>query len=89
VLFSYTFIRIKVLYDGLNGTFRPVANKDLVRQFSMVIYNRWGQMIFKTSDYSTGWNGKDAPAGVYSWLISYSDMVEKGAKLRGSVMLAR
>jgi gliding motility-associated-like protein len=34
--------------DGLNDIFRPVATTDLIRQFSMVIYNRWGQLIFET-----------------------------------------
>jgi len=75
--------------DGLNDTFRPVATGELIRQFSMVIYNRWGQMIFETSDYSVGWDGKDAPAGVYSWVISYSDMVGKVVKMRGSVTVVR
>ncbi|MHC1776369.1 MAG: gliding motility-associated C-terminal domain-containing protein [Lentimicrobium sp.] len=60
-----------------------------MRQFSMVIYYRWGQKVFETSDYSGGWDGKDAPAGVYSWVISYSDMVGKVAKLRGGVTLVR
>jgi gliding motility-associated-like protein len=75
--------------DGLNDTFRSVATGDLIRQFSMVIYNRWGQMIFETSDYSAGWDGKDAPAGVYSWVISYSNHTGKVFKMRGSVMLVK
>jgi gliding motility-associated-like protein len=75
--------------DGLNDTFRPVATGDLIRQFSMVIYNRWGQMIFQTSDYSAGWDGKDAPAGVYGWVISYSNHTGKVFKMRGSVTLLK
>ncbi|MHC1774790.1 MAG: gliding motility-associated C-terminal domain-containing protein [Lentimicrobium sp.] len=75
--------------DGLNDVFRPVATGDLIRQFSMVIYNRWGQKVFETSDLSIGWDGEDTPAGVYSWVISYSDMVGKVAKLRGEVTLVR
>ena len=31
--------------------------------FSMVIYNRWGQVIFETTNPAEGWDGKDAPAG--------------------------
>jgi hypothetical protein len=55
----------------------------------MVIYNRWGQMVFETSDYSGGWDGKDAPAGVYSWVISYSDYLGKVFKMRGSVTVVK
>jgi gliding motility-associated-like protein len=75
--------------DGLNDTFRPVATGDLIRQFSMVIYNRWGKMVFETTNPAEGWIGKDAPAGVYTWVISYSDRMGKVAKMRGSVMLVR
>jgi len=75
--------------DGLNDTFRPVVDYDRVRMFSMVIYNRWGQMIFETNNPAEGWDGKNAPAGLYSWVISYSDMVGKVVKMRGGVTLVR
>jgi gliding motility-associated-like protein len=75
--------------DGLNDVFRPVMNADQVRQFSMSIYNKWGQLFFETFDYTKGWDGKDAPAGVYSWLISYSDMLGKVSKVKGMVTLIK
>ncbi|MBK9356805.1 MAG: gliding motility-associated C-terminal domain-containing protein [Bacteroidales bacterium] len=55
----------------------------------MIIYNHWGQKVFETTDLSIGWDGKDAPAGSYVWVIHWSDMVGKVAKLRGSVTLLR
>jgi hypothetical protein len=55
----------------------------------MAIYNRWGQLIFETTNPAEGWDGKDAMAGIYSWVISYSDMVGKVAKMRGGVTLVR
>jgi len=55
----------------------------------MVIYNRWGQLIFETTNPAEGWDGKDAMAGAYSWVISYSDMLGKVAKIRGGVTLVR
>ena len=75
--------------DGLNDTFRPVVDYERVRMFSMVIYNRWGQLIYETTNPAEGWNGKDAPAGVYTWTITYSDYLGKVSKLRGSVTLIR
>ncbi|MCO5263429.1 MAG: gliding motility-associated C-terminal domain-containing protein, partial [Lentimicrobium sp.] len=75
--------------DGLNDTFRPVVDYERVRMFSMVIYNRWGQLIFETTNPEEGWDGKDAPAGVYSWVITYSDMAGKVVKMRGSVTLVK
>ena len=55
----------------------------------MVIYNRWGQLIFETTNPAEGWDGKDAPAGIYTWTITYSDYLGKVSKLRGSVTLIR
>jgi gliding motility-associated-like protein len=75
--------------DGLNDTFRPIVDYERVRMFSMVIYNRWGQMVFETSDYSGGWDGKDAPAGVYSWVISYSKNTGIPYQLKGIVTLIK
>jgi gliding motility-associated-like protein len=75
--------------DGLNDIFRPVATTDLIRQFSMVIYNRWGQLIFGTSNPAEGWDGKDAPAGVYSWVINYSNNTGTPFQLKGMVSLIK
>jgi gliding motility-associated-like protein len=75
--------------DGLNDTFRPVVDYERVRMFSMVIYNRWGQLIFETANPTDGWDGKDSPAGVYGWVISYSNHTGKVFKMRGSVTLLK
>jgi len=41
--------------DGLNETFGPVGNA--VNKFSMLIFNRWGQMIFESEDMNHQWDG--------------------------------
>ncbi|NOX86730.1 MAG: T9SS type B sorting domain-containing protein [Chlorobi bacterium] len=43
--------------DGLNDEFKPVQRYDLVRTYHLYVYNRWGQLIFETSDINTGWDG--------------------------------
>lgn len=75
--------------DGLNDIFQPVVDYERVRKFSMVIYNHWGQLIFETTNPAEGWDGKDAPAGVYSWVISYSDIREKVYQIKGTVTLVK
>ena len=75
--------------DGLNDVFKPVVDAEQVRQFSMSIYNRWGQLFFETNVASKGWDGKDALPGVYSWVITYSNVVGKIFKLKGSVVLIK
>ena len=40
-----------------------------------MIFNRWGERIWETTDYNEGWdgrsNGKDVQDGVYTWKIEY------------------
>ena len=42
--------------DGYNDEFRQLECSQLNR-FNMKIYNRWGELMFETSDYSAGWDG--------------------------------
>jgi gliding motility-associated-like protein len=41
----------------------------------LLIFNRWGKLVFKTNDILEKWNGtldKDnAPDGVYSYILNY------------------
>jgi gliding motility-associated-like protein len=44
--------------DGLNDTFKPVIRGWEPSSYFMKIYTKWGQLIFETSDYTEGWDGK-------------------------------
>ena len=59
--------------DGVNDLFLPVFSF-LPKDYELKIYNRWGNIIFETSDPTKGWNGKQsngkpAPAGSYIYLL--------------------
>jgi gliding motility-associated-like protein len=41
--------------DSKNDVFLPLMRG--VTQFEMLIFNRWGQLLFETHDQSTGWDG--------------------------------
>jgi len=60
--------------DELNDVFIPVVHSVLT-SFSMHIYDRWGQIVYKTDTY-TPWDGtskgRQASAGVYFCVITYS-----------------
>jgi gliding motility-associated-like protein len=64
--------------DGVNDSFGPVANCELA-EYEFQIIDRWGQVIFRTSDPDLFWNGGGisnyyVPAGIYSWLLSYRNV---------------
>ena len=41
--------------DGINETFAPKG--DGIETFKMLIYNRWGELLFETQDLQKGWDG--------------------------------
>lgn len=62
--------------DELNDTFGPVGNAYDVDSYYMTIYDRWGSLIYQTSDFVNGkWDGQShrdkhpAPDGVYVYRI--------------------
>lgn len=82
---------------GTNSIFKAYASSlDAVNNFSMYIYNRWGQQIFVSSDINQGWDGRidgvEAPGDVYVWLVTYDvERVGKTEKIayKGNVILLR
>lgn len=63
--------------DGLNDEYLGVGIMQGARNFSMTIWNRWGQLLFETNDSTDGWNGRmfnsgdESPNGVYVVLVTF------------------
>ena len=63
--------------------------------FSMTlkIYNRYGQLVFETSDQSLGWdgkhNGKDVNSGVFVYTLDYVLSSGEISTLKGNITLVR
>lgn len=83
--------------DGTNDVFRAIGLYKNIR-FNMYIYDRWGQLLFRSESMDQGWdgtvNGKPCPSGTYVWLINIDflgqDIVTKGnVTLKGTVILLR
>ncbi|HMH23732.1 MAG TPA: gliding motility-associated C-terminal domain-containing protein [Puia sp.] len=78
--------------DGHNDLFRPVVTGNpVVWHFS--IYNRWGQLVFETSDPRKGWDGtrdgQDQQSGGYVWICTYQFPGEKENRREGDFLLIR
>lgn len=60
--------------DKNNDLFK-VRGVEQATSFSLSIYNRWGQLVFTTTDKSKGWDGKingaACPSGNYVYIIQY------------------
>lgn len=65
-----------------------------IAQFSIEIYNRWGEMIFASADPNFRWNGKtqngkDCPEGVYVYKIKARSTNLKDIAAAGTITLIR
>lgn len=65
--------------DGQNDNFSPVFECSEALIFEMQIYNRWGQLIFRTTNPRIGWAGdyqnEALAAGVYTYQVRYSGVL--------------
>ncbi len=59
-----------------NNEFKVISISSYIADYEMNIYNRWGQNVFSSGDPTEGWDGnydgKEAPAGVYVYVINYT-----------------
>lgn len=78
--------------DGLNEKF-GLVNGINTGYYSMKIYNRYGQVIFSSSDQYKKWDGqyknKPAPVGLYPWILTYANKNGYPQTEQGTVMLIR
>jgi gliding motility-associated-like protein len=78
-----------------DGIFRPFGNKNNFSSYEMMVFNRWGEIIFISNDILVGWDGtyknELMPLGVYPYVIKYEGREEfKGPyKITGAVTLIR
>ncbi len=64
--------------DGINDVFAPFVNGADPLNYDLLIFNRWGELIFEEQHSSKGWdgyqNGVLAQDGVYVWKINCKEV---------------
>ncbi len=78
--------------DGLNDVVRPyLVGMQSLKSFS--IFNRWGNLLFRSTTYGEGWDGKfrgvDQDPGVYVWILEFIN--NDGARVteKGTITIIR
>ncbi len=76
-----------------NEMFKVFVTEEFIAHFEMKIFNRWGEMIYSTTDLLKGWdgkfNGQPQPEGTYTFTATLKDKTGRSFKRDGSVMLLR
>lgn len=79
--------------DGKNDLFKVLTNYNL-KNFHLSVYDRWGERIFDSKDYTKGWDGKIngqlLDPGVFVWYCEFrkpgnSELIT----MKGTVSLIR
>ena len=79
--------------DGRNDLLSPL-NAIKAEKLNFRVYDRWGQLIFETSNWKRGWDGTfkgiPQPSGVFVWFLSYVDRDTKESRqMKGTATLIR
>ncbi|TDO28633.1 PKD domain-containing protein [Sediminibacterium goheungense] len=78
--------------DGLNDIVRPVG-VGIAQLQHFRIYNRWGQLLYTTSQFGQGWdgsyNGVKQPAGTYVYEAIGNDQSGNRVYRKGTLVLIR
>jgi len=77
--------------DGRNDVL--YVRSAILQQFHFVIYSRWGQKVFETTDADKGWDGtfKGEPCqnGVYDYYFKGTCIDGQESEIKGNIMLVR
>jgi gliding motility-associated-like protein len=76
--------------DGLNdGFFLHERMQNQIADFEIMIFNRWGEMVFYSTDKGFCWHGeykgKTFYDNVYQYIIHYSNHFGKKLTVKGTV----
>ena len=78
--------------DGKNELFRPIINQ-VASKYQFIIYNRFGQRIFSTSDTGKSWDGRFKgllqQSGTYIYKISFVQENGTAFQTQGAIVLIR
>jgi gliding motility-associated-like protein len=65
--------------DKYNQIFKPVVSTGISSDgYEMLIFNRWGEIMFESKNINVGWDGSygseglDCPSGTYTYKISFT-----------------
>ena len=84
--------------DGLNDAFLPLGSGYLAESYLFMVFNRWGNLVFKSDNPDEAWIGQDnqrqgthfVPAGVYSYRVEAQGFHDLSPTVRlGAVTVIR
>ncbi|CAN5285894.1 hypothetical protein BH11BAC6_BH11BAC6_06440 [soil metagenome] len=78
--------------DRLNDYFGPLGSLQFMADYRLIVYNRWGQMVFESHDPFYKWNGyvnNNIETGTYVWFARYNYREQKNIFKKGTVTIIK
>jgi gliding motility-associated-like protein len=82
-------------FDGLNDELTGIGYYESIKDFSISILNRWGEVIFQSSNPAFSWNGKtnntgrDVQEGVYTCIVNYKTYRNEAKRFKQLITVLR
>jgi len=78
--------------DGKNDEFKIIGSE--IKEFSLVIFDRWGNEVFESDDINTSWDGiasknNPVPEGVYVYRLEMRSKANRDIVKSGAITLLR
>ncbi len=70
--------------DGKNEVFK-ILGLESFPESALLIFNRWGKLIYESSNYQNDWDGENRADGVYYYVLTLKD----GSNYGGTITLIR
>lgn len=79
--------------DGNNDEFSPFLQFGNPANYLLQVYDRWGGLVFESTDISQSWNGKKGdrlmPVGLYGYYLRFDQLDGKIFEISGEISLIR
>lgn len=75
--------------DGMNDVFQVITSVGTPSFYRLLLFDRWGSVIFTAEKPGQFWDGSGTPEGLYAWTLEMRDSRDKLHKERGHVLLLR
>lgn len=79
--------------DNLNEVFEPIIYGLDESTYSLLIFDRWGKILFSTTNYQKGWdgsyNGKIVTQDIYTYKINYNTISGEAKEYIGKINLVK
>ena len=79
--------------DGRNDYFGPLGNVFEVRNYRLLVYDRWGELVFNSSNPLEKWDGNfkgviTAGTNSYTWYVAYTFKGQRRTK-KGTITIIK